>query len=69
LKSENQLKSETGELRYAELLNQSRQINPKIYTHYFPTVKTDKYKKCMLKSKSLLLKNEEFEIGFVANKK
>lgn len=52
------MKSEAGQMKYAQLLNQSRQINPKIYNHYFPAVKTDKYKKCMLKSKSLLMKNE-----------
>lgn len=50
-------------------MNTSRLINPKIYSHYFPVSKTDKFKKCMLKSKSLLIKNEEFEIGCVTNRR
>ena len=39
-------------------LNYSRLINNKIYTHYFPQKDYDKAKKCMIKTKSLLVKSE-----------
>lgn len=39
-----------------QTINHSRLINHKIYNHYFPQKDYDKTKKCMIKTKSLLLK-------------
>jgi hypothetical protein len=49
--------------------SEPRPINLAIYEHYFPTGKAERLKKCMLKSKSLLLKSEEFEIGCVTSRR
>lgn len=49
--------------------SQPRLINLAIYDHYFPGGKAERLRKCMLKSKSLLLKSEEFEIGCVTSRR
>lgn len=46
-----------------------RTINTNIYQSYFPEQISEKLKKGMLRSKGLLLKTEEFEMGSIVNRR
>lgn len=47
----------------------SKLINSSIYAHFFPNVKHERVRKTLLRSKNLIFKNEDFEIGSLTCKR